>query len=194
MAVRFEPGAAALTPAATETLSELAEVLALRPRLGVAVPARIDTQLDRDALARQQVELHVTLATARTAFRARPQPVDFTSARAQDVLDEFAAERLPADELAAIAAQHERDGPPEARAPYYRAVFAAVVDRERIERGALERIGRFRAQSIADALTGLGVPTDSVEVGEDVTAESSDIGQVTVPVELRLRVHSPQQH
>jgi len=193
MTVEFEPGAAALTPAATETLDELAAALLLRPRLGVAVPARIDPQLDRDALARQQVELHVTLATARTAFRARPQPVDFASARAQNVLDEFAGERLPADVLAAIAAQHERSGEPQARAPYYREVFAALVERERIERSALERIGRYRARSIADALTGLGLPSASVEVGEDVTSGSSDAEQAKVPVQLRLRAHSAQQ-
>ena len=192
MILGFEPGAAALTQAATEALSELAAALVLRPRLGVAVPARIDPQLDRDALARQQVELHVTLATAGAAFRARPQPVDFASVRAQSVLDEFAGERLPADVLAAIAAQHERSGEPQARAPYYRAVFAALVERERIERGALERIGRYRARSIADALVGLGLPSASVEVAEDVTSVSSDAGHSRVPVELRLRAHSAQ--
>lgn len=189
MAVRFEPGAAALTPAATETLSELADALSLRPRLGVAVPARIDPQLDRDALARQQVELHVTLATARSAFRARPQPVDFASARAQDVLDEFAGERLAADELAAISAQHERTGPPEARAPYYRAVFAALVDRERIERAALERIGRFRAQSIAEALASAGLATERVALIEGVDIQEGQKADGDTGVLISVQLH-----
>ncbi len=192
--VRFEPGAAALTQAATEALSELAGALLLRPRLSVAVPVNIDPQLDRDALAHQQIELHVTLATAGAEFRARPRPVDFASPRAQDVLDEFAGERLPATELAAIAAQYGRTGDSRARAPYYRAVFAALVDSEPIERGALERIGRFRARSIADALTGLGLSPTIVELGENVTAVSSSSGHATVPVELDLRANSRQQN
>lgn len=190
MVVRFEPGAAALTQAASAALSELAEALSLRPRLTVAVPAHIDPQLDRDALARQQIELHVTLATAGAAFRARPQAVNFASPRAQDVLDEFAVERLPARELAAIGAQHDRTGEPAARAPYYRAVFAALVEGEPIERGALERIGRFRAQSIVEALVAGGLAAERVALVESSDTQAGrhqEEAGVVVDLQLRRR-------
>ncbi len=191
--VSFEPGGAALTQADTLALSELVEALAQRPRLGLTVPAHIDPVLDRDALARQQIELHVTLATAGAQFRARARAVDFASPRAQDVLDEFAAERLSASELEAIAAQYEPAGEPAARAPYYRAVFAALVATERIERSALERIGRFRARAIGDALAQMGMAPEKLQIGEDVIAVSSEPGQDGVPVKLQLRVPSPPQ-
>src|SRR5690606_16882664 len=93
-AVEFEPGTAELSAAGSDTLSALAAALAERPLLGLGVGGGFDAQADRDALARQQIELHVTPATAGAAPQARPRPIEFASARAQDILDEFARERL----------------------------------------------------------------------------------------------------
>lgn len=167
--VTFAPGAAAPSEATIDSLAVLADALGARPKLAVRVPARFHPEADRDALAAQQIELHVLLATAGPTFRARPEPIDFSSPRAHDVLDEFAAERLPAARLEAIAARfsaaRDADAPVEQRAGYYRALFDALVANETIEPQALTRLGRFRAQAVADTLAELGVMRERVIVG-----------------------------
>ena len=101
--IGFEPGEAEPGDAAFAALDALAEALRQRPRLALRILGRADQELDRDALATRQIELHVTLATAGQRAVARPEPVDFTSPRAWDVLNEFATERLGAERLETIA-------------------------------------------------------------------------------------------
>jgi outer membrane protein OmpA-like peptidoglycan-associated protein len=165
--VRFEAGDAGLGATARETIDGLAEAMRRRPRLGLQVLGGFDAAIDRDALARQQIELHVLLATAGPTLEARPEPVDFASARAQDVLDEFAGERLTADRMAEISARFRCSGTIDAlcRTAYYAAVFDALVGNEPIANATLNRLGRFRAQSVANALVEFGIPAERVEVG-----------------------------
>jgi hypothetical protein len=192
--VAFEPGAA--TPAAPDldSLGALAAALLERPALGVTVTRGFAAHVDRDALAAQQIQLHVTLATAGPSLRALP--IDFASPRAQDVLDEFGGERLGAARLAAIAARFPFDPSDEPAAPrrvaYYQALFDALAANEPIDEAALLRLGRYRAQSVANRLAELGVAPSRVSTVGGSLATSADLEVVRVPLEIHLLV-APSQ-
>lgn len=162
--VPFAAGSAEITAQAAMRLSRLAAALQQRPKLALTVVAGFDRKLDRDALAAQQIRLHVALATAgATQFSpaqfGEPPPIDFASPRAQDVLDEFAGERLDAERVQTIASLFPGSAAtdPAAREDYYRALFDALVAQESITDAALTRLGRYRAQSIVDTLRRLDV-------------------------------------
>jgi hypothetical protein len=174
----FEPGAAALGSAAQSNVAALADTLQIRPRLNVRVHGDFDPSADREALAVQQIELHVLLATAGPTLRARPERVNFASPRAQDVLDEFAGERLGPGRLAAIAARYPVESnaatPAGERGAYYGAVFDALVANEPIEAAALQRLSRFRAQALVDALAAQGVAPERLALAPvDADAQRS---------------------
>jgi hypothetical protein len=191
-AVAFLPGDAALNDRARATVTALADALSARPRLGLLIHSGYDPQADRDALARQQIELHVQLATAGPVSQARPAPVDFGSPRARDVLDEFASERLPGERVAQLAARFDCEGALASvcERAYYEQIFDALVANEEIRPTALGRLGRFRAQSIADALRQLGIAPERIEVAgsQDVVETPFGIG---LPVELTARDTQP---
>lgn len=184
-AVPFPPGDAALGEPALASIEALANALNARPRLGLRVHGGYDATLDRDALAAQQIELHVQLATAGPSLQARPAPVDFDSPRAQDVLDEFAGERLPAASLAELGARFacENAAAPACERAYYEQIFAALVANEQITSTALSRLGRFRAQSVVDAFRQRGIADQRLEIatGGDVVATPFGVG---LPIEL----------
>jgi hypothetical protein len=186
--VEFMPGAAAPPALGVDALAALGNALAMRPKVGVDIAPVHDPELDRRALAIQQVELHVLLATAGPTMRARPEPVDFASARAQDVLDEFADERLPAEEVATIASLFDLQASAAAdgaeRTGYYRAIFDALVAREPIPDSALQRLGRFRAQATADVLGAQGVAPHRIMIGAAAVQRTPEAHSVIVPLEL----------
>jgi hypothetical protein len=187
-AVAFLPGDAAPSPRGVGAVTTLADALASRPKVSVVVSGGFDPEVDRRALAARQVELHVLLATAGPAQRTRPQPVDFGSPRAQDVLDEFARERLPAAEIAAIASLFDprSDAAPDSliRVSYYRAIYEALVAHEPISDSALVRLGRFRGQAIGKALTDAGVAPQRVEIDDVVPQLSASSGYIAIPIDL----------
>src|SRR5690606_36487872 len=183
--VSFAPGEA--EPAEPETLAALTEALLARPGIGLRVRGVADRTLDRDALAAQQIELHVTLATAGPTVVARPRPVDFASPRHRDVLDEFAGERLSSEERETIASYFSRtpDGRivEEERSAYYRALFDALVENEPIPASGIERLGRYRARAIASALAANGVAEERLEIGPAITREAGEAApQIEVPL------------
>ena len=189
--VEFEPGAAEFSDFGAAGVRALAAALAQRPKLALRAHGGFDPRVDRDALAARQIELHVLIATAGPQMRARPEPVNFASPRAQDVLDEFAGERLPPQRLEAIAARFslDPDWAPDApaRVAYYRAVFAALVASETIADSALTRLGRFRAQSIAHALAELGVEPERVLIGGGDLRVAAGPRGVQVPLDVTAR-------
>jgi len=183
-AIPFLPGDAALSDVALLTIDQLAAALTARPRLGIRILGGSDPEDDRDALARQQIELHVQLATAGPGNPSGPAPIDFDSPRVRDVLDEFAGERLPAARVAALMDRYNCDGAFSeiCQRSYYRVVFDALVANEEIAATTLNRLGRFRGQSIADALRQRGIEDARIEVGSgSVVATPYGIG---LPVDL----------
>jgi hypothetical protein len=181
--VPFQPGDPALSDRALTTIGQLVTALNERPRLGLRVHGGYDAQADRDALARQQIQLHVQLATAGTEGEART--VDYGSARAQDVLDEFAGERLAPEYVAELKSQFACEGAmiPLCRRAYYELIFDALVANEDIAATTLNRLGRFRAASVADALAAQGVARERIEVVTDGGVVASPFG-VGLRVEL----------
>lgn len=172
----FRPGEAQLDETGAAALDTLAAALMQRPRLGVVVRGRADAEIDRRALAVAQIELHVTLATAGPTLVARPQPVDFAAPRHQDVLEEFAVERLGAARRNAIAAGYPTDDDgrvvADQRAGFYRALFEALVAHEPIPGSALERLARFRGQAVAMALTASGLDAGRIVTAPPVVVET----------------------
>jgi len=188
-AVSFEAGTAALDANSLDTIDALAVALRERPRLGMQVPPGFDPVIDRDALARQQIELHVLLATAGVAGGARPQSLDFASPRARGVLSEFANERLTPGQADSIAMRFECGAEVACPGGYYVALFDALVASEPISEAALDRLGRFRAQSITAALEERGIEPERVELITDA-AVAGGPSPVVVPIEVR--VNRPQ--
>jgi hypothetical protein len=186
-AVAFVPGNASLGDRALAVIDQLAAVLIARPQLGLRVHGGFALNADRNELARQQIQLHVLLATAGPSAQARPRPIDFSSARAQDVLDEFGGERLPAERVEEIAAVFECEGAIAllCRRAYYTALFDALVANEEITDGALNRLGRFRAQSVVEALTQRGISAARIEVASGAEVIDSPFG-IGLPVEFTV--------
>src|SRR5690606_31068911 len=171
-------GAAEPDREGAEALARLAGALVARPKVGIRVHGVAEQAADRDALAAAQIELHVTLATAGADAIARPRPVDFDSPRHRDVLDEFAGERLGAERRETIASYFTRDASGAVidaeRSDYYRALFDALVESETIPRSALERLARYRARSIADALERHGVAAERIEIAPPVVRATDE--------------------
>jgi len=189
-AVPFEPAAAGLNDRGLETVNALGNILRERPALGLSVLGGFDPTRDRDALARQQIELHVLLATAGPSAQARPEPVDFASPRVQDVIDEFAGERLRPARVMAIGSRFDFNGDGEVDAPwrmeFYRALVDALAADEEIAGGALARLGRFRAQSIANALAESGISMERIELGLGDVAVGTVNREVNIPIGVQV--------
>lgn len=192
-AVPFLPGDAALGDRALASVEALADALAARPRLGIRVYGAYDATVDRAALARQQIELHVVLATAGANLQARPAPVDFGSARAQDVLQEFAGERLPAARISELAERFTCEGAlaEVCERVYYEQLFEALVANEAIAPTTLSRLGRFRAQSVIDALQQQGVADERIELIASNNVVETPFG-IGLAVELTALGTAPQ--
>lgn len=168
--IPFEPGQAAPSPAGAEAVAALGRALDRRPGIGLRVAGIADREIDRDALAAQQIELHVALATAGPTLVARPEPVDFTSPRDRDILDEFAEERLSDERLETIRSYFTRgpdgDVVDAEETSYYEALFDELVENEPIPENGLERLARYRAQAVADVLVDQGVAADRIELAD----------------------------
>jgi hypothetical protein len=193
-AVPFLPGDAALGDRALDAIRQLAQALQARPRLGMRIHGGYEPTIDRDALAKQQIELHVQLATAGPSAQSRPAPVDFGSPRARDALDEFAGERLPAERVAELHERFDCEGAlvPVCERAYYEQIFDALVANEEITPRALTRLGRFRALSVIDALRQDGIADGRLELVTDSAVVETLFG-VGLPVELTVADAEPQR-
>lgn len=150
--IEFFAGSAEITDETAAKLTVLDSVLEQRPRLGLIAYPGYDPVIDREALARQQIRLHVVLATSsRPPGQAADESIDFADSKVHSVLEEFAANRLSAERQAAIDRRFsDRD------AMYYRAVFDALVTNEEVGAATLNRLAGFRARSVIGALAASG--------------------------------------
>jgi len=180
----FKPGDAALPMAAESNLAILAAALVQRPGLGLTISGRFDTVVDRQALARKQVGLHVALASsAGPPGREAPGSTDFNDSKVISVLDEFAGKRLSTAELEALRANHPQRG-----TAFYEAVFEALVRNEAVSRTKLKALARYRARTIVDQLNAAGVDRQRLQIGTDI--ETAQAQARLVYVELELWGHS----
>ncbi|MEX2354152.1 MAG: DUF748 domain-containing protein, partial [Gammaproteobacteria bacterium] len=166
--IPFEPGSAGITPSAAQILNGLSEALRQRPGLALRIAGGYDPDIDRDALARQQIRLHVTLAAAGGRLPGGSvSTLDMSDPGIQEVLDEFAGERLGRDKLAKM-------DPSDTGTPrYYQAVFDALVDEEEISGGALESLAKYRLQAILAELVKSGITEDRLIIADPIGSEIS---------------------
>lgn len=177
--LEFLPGSAELDAASSQTLEALARVLDRRPRLALAIRPAYDPVADGEALARQQVRLHVLLAsTARPPVQADDAPPDFGDEKVQAVLDEFAATRLPERSRRALVEEDPGRG-----VAYYRAVFDALVANLDVDDAALRRLARYRAQSAAGELARLGVDPGRLVRHDTIDVRSGGNPRIRVEIE-----------
>jgi len=166
--IEFPPGSAELMESSKQILGAHARGLSRRPRLAILMRPAYDAVEDRDALARQQVRLHVMLAaSARPPGQADEAPIDFDDEKVEGVLDEFASTRLPEPTRTAIADELAGRG-----GDYYRAVFDALVANQDVDEAALRRLARYRVQSAVSELIRLGI-----DDGRLVRDDSIDVSQ-----------------
>ncbi len=168
----FLPGSAEITPGTAERLNVLAIALEQRPLLGLIVPPAYDPVADREALARQQMRLHVILATsAGPPGQVDDKPLDMNDPKVQSILDEFAATRLSNTQRAAI-----EESQPEKNEAYYRSVFEALVVNHDVAESALTRLARYRAQSVKGELVRLGIAAERMQSGDapEIVTDSRD--------------------
>lgn len=180
--IAFEPGSAEMAPEAAHTLPLLALALDQRPRLGLRVRPAYDPSADRDAIAAQQVRLHIALATSKGAREGgHTTDPDFSDPRVQDVLDEFGGARLTEAQRRAIT----RDASDEST--MYRNIYLALVANEPVSETVLRRLARFRARSVIDALQREGIDRDRFRIADALDTRAADAGRPSLKLELQVR-------
>jgi hypothetical protein len=151
-AIEFLAGSAEIIDESATKLAVLDSVLERRPKLGLIAYPGYDPVIDREALARQQIRLHVVLATSsRPPGQANDASIDFADPKVHSVLEEFATNRLSTERRSAIDSRFS-----DRNATYYRAVFDALVANEQVGEATLNRLAGFRARSVVDSLVASG--------------------------------------
>lgn len=180
----FPAGSAEITPAAAEKIALLARALEQRPLLALRTYPTYDPTADRDAIAEQQVQLHIKLATSAGASGLFTQaPLDFEDPKVRLVLDEFAGARLPESRRLAISSRFEGN-----EVAYYQTLHDALVANEDVSETVLRRLARFRARSVVGALAENGVGETRLLLADAIETTSSDANAIVVRLEaLRQR-------
>ena len=176
----FPPGSAELTASTAEKIQSLTRALEQRPLLSLRVWPAYDPATDRDAIAEQQIRLHVILATSTNPRGAQAQTrLDFDDMKVREILDEFAATRLQESRRYAISGRFKDHG-----TSYYEAVYDALVDNEKVSDTALRRLARFRARSIIDVFTTNGVDGERLLFTDVIETRSSDRDAIVTLLEV----------
>lgn len=181
----FQAGSAEIGDESAAKLEALERALDLRPELALTVFPALDENADREALARQQILLHVNLASS-AGMPGEPAPasLDYDDPVVRDVLEEFAANRLSASRRDALAERYPGKSP-----SYYRAVFEALVDNETVATPTLVRLARYRAQAVADVLAARE-DDDRIRQAEEIVLAAPGRGP-EVTLEVRRAAASP---
>lgn len=189
--VPFEAGKTELTPPAMEVITAVSEILHRRPALALVSVGTYDPIADRDALARQQVRLHLSLATVEgPTSTGAPKPINFSDPLVQDVLDEFGKSRLGDDVISGIGVRNS----PEAseadqetgRRTYYQALFNALVDNEEVSEFAIKNLAKYRAQSIVDELQRQGIQAARIRAADKLQKADSVDNRVAARLEMQV--------
>lgn len=175
----FSPGSAEITPTTTNKITLLARALDQRPLLGVRARPAYDPVADRDAIAAQQVRLHVALAISaglgKLATHGLP---DFGDPKVRAVLDEFAGARLTESQRLAIANRR-----PDQDADYYRNVYDVLVANEPVSETTLRRLARFRARSVVNALADNGIDKQRLLIADAIDTGAAAAEPISVQLE-----------
>jgi hypothetical protein len=180
-AIPFDPGSAVITPPALEIITKLSEALRKRPGLALQVTGSYDPELDRDALARQQLRLAISRAAGLEQKNSEnPGPIAFSDPETQEVLDKIGLSRLGREKLAQITEGDRKAISTTGKGvtnvdneAYYERLFNALVKAEEIPASSLQNVGRSRAQSIVVQFEHLGVAQGRIKTGETIKTKKS---------------------
>ena len=181
--VKFAGGNAAIAQTQEQGIALLSGALSQRPGLGLRVYPGYDPVADRDALARQQMRLHIALATsAGPPGSASKKQLALDDARVTAILDEFAANRLDGERLATIGARYSSKD-----AAYYQDIFDTLVANEKVSKLALSTLARYRARSVVDQLMKNGINAERLEIADAIQVTAAQNDAVTLSLGLFAR-------
>ena len=161
--IGFEPGEARITPPEREKLVKLAEAMAQRPQLALAIPGVFAEVSDGAALREQRVD--ATLAAGLAAMAMPGDSDRMARDQRRTVMEQLFVSRYPEQSLDALQDQHQvpRDpGEPEGRqrldeTAYLATLRRGLVSAEKISDADLARLGDARAAAVAEALAATGM-------------------------------------
>ena len=176
-AVEFDAGSERLLPPEREKLQQVAQLLAKKPALALAVPGQYDAAVDGPAL-RMQALRRTVLARAGVRLDAgeQPGPLDFGARTLRTAMRELYREQFGATaleqqkkaaELAAGKAplvqrlRHLVQGEPQVAdtGPFYAALQAQLLPQQVLPPDALAQLGARRAAAIVAQLHQAGAAT-----------------------------------
>jgi hypothetical protein len=169
--VRFEPGAAELTPPAEEAVAQVAKALAERPRLALTVQGGYDPQRDLRAMRLA----HVRSEIARRAGVDAAAPLDFRDPKVLQAAERLYLERAGnRQQMLELRTREPRYG----RALVEAAAAALPADEE-----AAQILARARAEMVRAGLIAHGLDPARISVQAPATRES---GKEGIPTTLAL--------
>lgn len=175
----FPPGSAEITTVTAEKIGLLAQALGRRPLIALRARPAYDAAEDRNAIAAQQVNLHIKLATSTDSPASSTQSsFDFGDPKVRLILDEFAGARLSESRRLAISRRFES-----ADLAYYEALYDALIRNEKVSETVLRRLARFRAGSVIRALAESGVEEKQLLLADAIEMTPSDSGGVIIRLE-----------
>jgi hypothetical protein len=167
--VEFAPASSEVAPPAREKLGQLAQALAERPELVLEVRGVFDEEIDAEEIKRLKLDAEIAARVEQLPVSGDEPQLSSEGRRA--ALEALFVERLPAEELAALAARHTV--PSEAGAPtldtgaYVDELRARLVATEATSEDELVQLADARASAISAFLASLGtVPPERVQVLE----------------------------
>lgn len=212
-AIDFDPGSDRLLPPEREKLQQVAQVLGKRPQLRLSVPASYAQADDGAALRTLAVRTEVARkAGIRVDDGERPGPLDLSDRSIRKAVRELFTQRLGDAEFdkarQAAEAAPAADGktakqatPPLQRlgelargepqvadaTAFYRGLLRRLEQAQPLPAGALDDLGKRRAQAVQAALQQAGVDAARVATGTPA-AVTTRAGTKAVPLKLDLAV------
>jgi hypothetical protein len=174
--VEFPAGSAALDPASAERLRTLATALKERPGVRIVVPAAWDDAADGTALREAALEKLLVGKGGSSASVSTLESIYLETAKRED--------------LAALRREQEKPGAAGEKPTLDEAAYASelrrrIVASQPIPAGALETLGRTRADSVRAALVDAsGVDASRVELTAPRAVAGSTGGRVRLTLEL----------
>jgi outer membrane protein OmpA-like peptidoglycan-associated protein len=166
--VSFEPGSAALSPPAEQSVAQVAKVLRERPRLSLTVQGGYDPQADLRALRRDAVRREI----ARRAGREGEGPLDFGDPKVLQAAERLYLERV-GNRLQMLAL---RDSEPR----YARALVEQLAAETPVQPDTAQTLARARAENVRAELLAQGVDPSRVRLEAPATREAGKEGVPTV--------------
>lgn len=167
-AMRFEPGSTRLAPPEEEKIAQLAQALAERPQLELAIRGGYDPQADTAALRRQTVRREV----ARRAGYQPKTPVDFGDPKILQAAENLFLQTGGGPlELIKLRAEGRR---------YGRLLLERLAAATPVEPGTLQTLAQARAETVRAALLTQGIEPSRLRLEEPSSEEAGDEGVPTL--------------